>query len=110
MSNLHNSLLCHELPRLSPVSITKHFIDIGEKFTLTELEIAGPNQLKVALEPLKWATNKITRHGSTILTAEAVFKTTIGNFGSIEHSYCKRNTSFIYKQDQSNVDLVMEVT
>ena len=37
--------------------IQKHFIDIGEKFPLTEPEIAGLNQLKDALEPLKWASD-----------------------------------------------------
>ena len=39
--------------------IQKYFFDIGEKFTLTEPEIAGLNQLKVALEPLKWASDKV---------------------------------------------------
>ena len=39
--------------------IQKHLIDIGEKFTLPKPEIAGLNQLKVALEPLKWASDKV---------------------------------------------------
>ena len=43
--------------------IQKHFIEIGE---ITELEMAGLNQLKDALEPLKWASDKIVCRGSKI--------------------------------------------
>ena len=62
------------IERLLMPEIQKHFIDIGEKFFITEPVIAGLNQL-VHLN--HWSGLLIKLYGLTILTAEAVFKTTI---------------------------------
>ena len=87
--------------------IQKHFIDIGEKFTLTDPEIAGLNQLKDALEPLKWASDKIACRGATILTAEAVFKTTIETLEALNTHIAKEILhSFKNRiKEKRNVDL-----